>query len=183
MNEHRRVSMEMAYQIPGMLWPVEQGWLYDAFAKSSEHAELGSYCGRSMFCAASGAEEPMNVVCVDDFRESPVPEWPRRVFQATADMLMDWGPVSIELVRLSTVDAFRMMAEQERSFDSLFIDACHEYAECKADIENWSTLVRPGGLIAGHDYSPRHPGVMDAVNETGAFEVVPETRIWFRLAE
>jgi hypothetical protein len=62
----------------------------------------------------------------------------------------------------------------------LFLDGCHEYAECKADIEIWTMLIRPGGILAGHDYWPNHWGVMEAVQETGTFEVVPDTRIWFR---
>jgi len=50
--------------------------------------------------------------------------------------------------------------------DAVFIDADHLYLPCKADIEAWLPKVKPGGILAGHDYSPRHhPGVVSAVNE------------------
>jgi predicted O-methyltransferase YrrM len=38
--------------------------------------------------------------------------------------------------------------------DFLFIDGDHSYAGVKADFEDYSPLVRPGGLIAFHDIAP-----------------------------
>jgi len=65
-------------------------------------------------------------------------------------------------------------------FDSIYIDACHEFAECKADIQAWLPMLRPGGVIAGHDYWTPNIGVMEAVNELfpDRFTVCPGTRIW-----
>lgn len=40
--------------------------------------------------------------------------------------------------------------------DFLFIDGDHSYTGVKADFERYSTLVRPGGLIALHDIVPSH---------------------------
>jgi cephalosporin hydroxylase len=48
----------------------------------------------------------------------------------------------------------------------VFLDALHDYESVKADIAAWLPLVRPGGVIAGHDYSPTDwPGVVQAVQE------------------
>jgi cephalosporin hydroxylase len=41
-----------------------------------------------------------------------------------------------------------------RPLDLLFIDGDHSYDGVKADFENYSPLVRPGGLIALHDIVP-----------------------------
>jgi predicted O-methyltransferase YrrM len=41
-----------------------------------------------------------------------------------------------------------------RPIDVLFIDGDHSYEGVKADFENYSPLVRPGGLIAFHDIVP-----------------------------
>ena len=50
--------------------------------------------------------------------------------------------------------------------DFVFIDAEHTYEGVRDDIIAWSPKVRPGGIIAGHDYTPeRFPGVVAAVDE------------------
>ncbi len=47
--------------------------------------------------------------------------------------------------------------------DFLFIDGDHRYEGAKADFENFSSLVRPGGLVAFHDI--HDPGVGDLWRE------------------
>lgn len=37
--------------------------------------------------------------------------------------------------------------------DFVFIDGCHAAKWVAQDIRIWSALVKPGGLVAGHDYS------------------------------
>ena len=51
------------------------------------------------------------------------------------------------------------------SLDFVFIDAGHMYEEVKEDISLWLPKVKPGGVISGHDYSNKWPGVAAAVNE------------------
>ncbi|MBA0085864.1 MAG: class I SAM-dependent methyltransferase [Acidobacteria bacterium Pan2503] len=53
----------------------------------------------------------------------------------------------------------------EHSVDAVFIDADHEYESVCKDIDAWLPKVKPGGIIAGHDYTPELPGVIRAVNE------------------
>jgi glycosyltransferase involved in cell wall biosynthesis/Flp pilus assembly protein TadD len=58
-------------------------------------------------------------------------------------------------------------AEQfaDGSLDVVFIDASHNYESVKRDIRAWRPKVRPGGILAGHDYSnPDWPGVKRAVD-------------------
>lgn len=47
----------------------------------------------------------------------------------------------------------------------VYIDADHDYANAAADIELWWDVVADGGILAGHDYDPTHPGVVRAVDE------------------
>jgi predicted O-methyltransferase YrrM len=42
-----------------------------------------------------------------------------------------------------------------RSVDFLFIDAGHAYEDARQDFELYEPLVRPGGIVAFHDVSPR----------------------------
>jgi len=48
----------------------------------------------------------------------------------------------------------------------VYIDADHRYEAMVRDLPAWRPHVRPGGWIAGHDYTvPQHPGVRQAVDE------------------
>ncbi len=48
-------------------------------------------------------------------------------------------------------------------YDMVFIDAGHDYDNALADINAWWPLVRDGGILCGHDYQHKFPGVMRAV--------------------
>jgi hypothetical protein len=49
------------------------------------------------------------------------------------------------------------------SVDLVFLDASHDRAAVEADLEAWFHALRPGGTLAGHDYTPKHAGVLEAV--------------------
>lgn len=169
--------IRQCYQVPGQTWPVELGWLYDTISLSKSHAEIGTYCGRSLLASCAGMQPGAFVLSVDNRSEWVNPTWVSNVQAATVAMLQQ----SVRTVNAHSVDALRSAADAGLKFDSIFIDGDHNYAECKADIEAWRTLLNPGGLICGHDYWPVHIGVMDAVNEVfeGRHQVVPGTRIWW----
>ena len=49
--------------------------------------------------------------------------------------------------------------------DFAFIDADHAFEGCVNDIEAYRSIVKPGGILAGHDYTTAvHPGVRKAVD-------------------
>jgi len=47
--------------------------------------------------------------------------------------------------------------------DLVFIDALHDYESVMQDISLWWPKVRQGGILAGHDYNHKWPGVERAV--------------------
>lgn len=53
----------------------------------------------------------------------------------------------------------------DRSVDFVFLDAAHDYDNVTADLKAWWPKIKPGGTLAGHDYSPPWPDVTRAVNE------------------
>lgn len=61
---------------------------------------------------------------------------------------------------------------EDGSIDFVFIDADHIYEHVRKDVLAWLPKVRPGGIIAGHDYNPPHE-VERAVNEIFGNRVVP----------
>ena len=66
------------------------------------------------------------------------------------------------------------------SLDLLYIDCCHTYQCVKADINAWIGKVKPGGIVAFHDYENRAYGVKQAVEEfcNGKYkiELLPENK-------
>lgn len=50
--------------------------------------------------------------------------------------------------------------------DLVFIDGPHTYQNVRRDIELWQPRVRPGGILAGHDFTCAHPPLLWAVLES-----------------
>jgi predicted O-methyltransferase YrrM len=74
----------------------------------------------------------------------------------------------------------------DASLDLVFIDADHSQEAVARDLLAWVPKVKPGGVIAGHDYgSHSHPGVKVAVD--GFFHAHPnpvhqeDNRVWWTL--
>jgi hypothetical protein len=57
---------------------------------------------------------------------------------------------------------------QAESVDFCFIDGDHRYASVMADLQAWWPKIKPGGVLAGHDYRQSAPwllGVTPAVHD------------------
>lgn len=72
------------------------------------------------------------------------------------------------------------------SLDLVFIDGAHDYESVSQDLKAWWPKLRPGGVMAGHDFSMSFPGLMRAVLEfvsllPGRTEVYLDTdySFWF----
>lgn len=67
-------------------------------------------------------------------------------------------------LRMPSVDgAAHLLERHGRIFDFAFIDADHSYQGARGDIDAYLPLIKPGGILAGHDY--HWPGVKQAVDE------------------
>jgi len=58
-------------------------------------------------------------------------------------------------------------ARELAPYDFLFIDGGHDYPVAKSDWDNYSPMVRPGGLIGFHDVKAPIPGPHTLVKEIG----------------
>ena len=53
---------------------------------------------------------------------------------------------------------------QDCSLDFVYVDAVHDYEGALRDIMDWWPKLKPGGILAGHDY-------LDQINPAGIFGV------------
>jgi predicted O-methyltransferase YrrM len=78
-----------------------------------------------------------------------------------------------KMLIMSSEEAAPLFADE--SLDFVFIDANHDYEYVMQDILLWTPKVRPGGIVAGHDYFNDVnwcPGVRKAIHEY--FDPLPD---------
>jgi len=57
------------------------------------------------------------------------------------------------------------LSQISEPLDFVYIDTTHRYEDTKAELEASFKVVRPGGIIAGHDLNLEGAGVRRAVEE------------------
>lgn len=70
---------------------------------------------------------------------------------------------------------------QDESVDLVYLDAGHYYEAVKMDLEAWWPRLKPGGVMAGHDFSNPAYGVEQAAREFAQREginlvIIPEDK-------
>lgn len=141
----------------------EYGRLLDALRPGEVVAEIGSLAGRSsVFAADRIRPKHGKLLCVDMwqygdelpttgtdvFLEAGWPDiWPTfaKNIEGHYDVITPIGKHSL--------DAAKLFRSLDAKFGLVFIDAAHDFASVKADIEAWTPLVRDGGTVCGHDYN------------------------------
>jgi hypothetical protein len=129
--------------------------------------EVGCYRGEATLEFLTRA---LAVVCVDpwldytDYNDGI----PDRVIHLThAEALFDaniapfYGRVA--KLKMPSVTAALLLGTAQ--FDAVYIDGRHEESAVRADIHCWFPHVKPGGILACHDYgNPAFPGVKRAAD-------------------
>ncbi len=87
----------------------------------------------------------------------------------------------VQIYQQTSTDAAARVAKWGKDIDAppgpplsfVWIDAVHDKPHVLEDIAAWMPLVRPGGVIGGHDHTPSFPGVEEAVREAfpGGYEI------------
>jgi hypothetical protein len=80
-----------------------------------------------------------------------------------ADLILYRDMARVARIFLPSTEAAKQFKPGELDF--VYIDANHSYESVKEDVATWFPKVKPGGILGGHDYEPKFPGVVKAVNE------------------
>lgn len=164
-------NLENALQIPGWTNPAELQWLAEQAQQHLRIAEIGSWKGRSTRALADNVRRGGSVWAVDTWKGTAEDGHSKELDGKPESWLLDEffrntrGPFNIHTCQLPSTIAAKNFGEYGVRFDMIFIDAAHDYDNVKADILAWRPLLRPGGLLCGHDYDAGRPGVVKAVRE------------------
>jgi len=151
-------------------------YLYSEVAKhakpDAKFVEIGSFLGKSASFMAieliNKNKTDVEFYCVDNWKGVPNVQGPTQSY--IGDVLHkqfteNIKPVKdyIKVLSMSSIEASKKFDDD--SLDFVFIDAGHEYEDAKGDIDAWYPKLKKSGMLAGHDYSDRFPGVIKAVNK------------------
>ena len=127
--------------------------------------EVGAYCGAltKLFCTYA-----QRVFAIDHFvGDSSIghldPAVARAEFEANNRQSLDAGRLT--LLAMDSADGAAELCRRGVEADLVWIDAAHDYEHVRRDVEAYKPLLRPDGLLCGHDACDQFPGVIRAVDE------------------
>jgi len=178
------------YEIDGWFhWRSAQEEAVNSFPAGSRFVEVGTYLGRSLCSLGEVVEHSgknISVIGIDTCRGNGPEGWRGKDYHAGAvengggtfagalhKNVLDCGfGDTITLIISDSVSAARLFSDA--SLDWVHLDARHDYASVKADIEAWLPKVKPGGWLSGDDYdAQKWPEVVKAVDD-----VLPGAQRW-----
>lgn len=168
-------------------------WRWHQVARALRNPQLGAELGvkEGRFTAHMLRRFPgLHMVAVDLWAPRPATDRPgfETYEEWDFDLLMRefhqrTAPCAdrLTVLREDTVQAAARF--EDGTFDFVFIDAEHTYEAVRADAHAWLPKVKPGGMLCGHDYTRKFPGVIAAVNELGRNVVLGDDRVWMVRAD
>ena len=150
------MGIELATAIPGWMTADELRWLAEQASTRHIIVEVGSDLGRSTTALATHTPGVVYAVDTWDGGESRTLTWglaPGRhypEFRRNCRALLDARKL-VAVVATSLEAAARFAADGFRA-DMVFLDGLHDRAAIRADILSWRSLLKPGGLLCGHDF-------------------------------
>jgi len=178
------VDISKALSVQGWMSDRELLWLAERAREYDTIVEFGSLMGRSTRALADNIKESGTIWAVDP--------WAGDYYQVDGDVLRMVNtycyPQFYENLK-DHIDCGRVIPTRGFSYsfklpfvvDMVFIDGDHRYETVLKDIDKTLELVRPGGMICGHDWDhPNWPGVRQAVTIKFGFVDVEDT-IWWKI--
>jgi hypothetical protein len=136
------------------------------------YLEIGVEKGSNLIALAK-ANKNSFFIGVDPYSEKSVNVKGEKVKNRTSTQYNDTYSVfteksskipNVKLIKEYSFNAVKNFKDEELDF--VFIDGAHDYSSVVNDIISWLPKVKPGGILAGHDYSLAFFGVIRAVHDT-----------------
>lgn len=163
------MNLERALQIQGWTSEPELRWLAEQASTRNQIVEVGSWLGRS---TRAMSDNTTGTICAVDTWNGSGAEHAEILAGKDGDWLFEKfydnvlaDTANVIPYRRPSPEYASAFKEGGQTFDMIFIDAAHDYESVKADIQAWTPLLAPGGLLCGHDFDAGRPGVVQAVKE------------------
>jgi len=142
--------------------------LRDKFGYGTSHgAELGVFEGAfSKRIQTAIAPDTFHLVDLFKGRVISGDENGQNIRSADMDIVRRKLIQEIPTAQIHAADSVQwLLAQPIHSLDWVYLDTSHEYEQTCHELEAARHAVRPGGVIAGHDFSQAFPEVIQAVRE------------------
>ncbi len=184
-------------------WRDIHGWFdYEDFYRflvaeiphGGSFVEVGCWLGRSIAAFDAFAKEAgkkITISVVDTFDGKPANDEHAAILEAHGGNVeqafrANVGALGVMIESVMATDSTCARYYGQQIIDAVFIDADHSEEAVSADISAWWPKVKPGGILAGHDYD--EAGVRAAVadhfpigkdSRHGIGEVQTMGRCWY----
>lgn len=127
------------------------------------------------------ANPDLKLYCVDVWEDYPgYAEYEKKNKRYYRDAQKRLAPFNCELIKDFSENASKDFDDD--SLDFVYIDAAHDFKNIAVDICVWSTKVRVGGIVFGHDFVRRyHKYVVQVKDVVGAYMYSHGIMPWFVL--
>jgi SAM-dependent methyltransferase len=152
------MNITKAMEIDGWMSEAELTWIAETAASSKIVVEIGSWQGRSTRAWADNLLDGGVVYCIDTWDGSP------EIEHLIADKPKDWvldefhknlgdhiRSKRVIPIRTTSIEGYWKIPYRLNA-DVVFLDGDHHYPVVSEEIRLYRQVVKPGGLISGHDF-------------------------------
>lgn len=135
--------------------------------------EIGSMFGKSSVCWAMSCSSTVQIHCIDTFNNNHVPEhsWSDELADqlhfpkagVIYDMYQLFQENTKRFPNVHQIQAWAPNVTWDAEIDLFFLDANHKNPNDWNILCKFVPLIKPGGILCGHDYSTSFSDVIDNV--------------------
>lgn len=159
-------------EVPTWTEPHNLAFCCEMASGGNTGVEIGTYMGASAKVMLR-ANPNLHLWCVDKFDLIFGLEW------VAYNTLKPWVADSrCELINGDSARGGQMLSHLRGKLDFVFVDDGHATEDVIRDITHFYPLLRPGGVMFGHDFEVPHNDVAMGVIKSGIPFDVPVSRMW-----